>query len=163
MDKPRFRVVKRRRRVKVNASFIDPSLKAQLKPSVERQIRFKYSLYRILDMCYGRGKTRSSHQEWLEITNSFLQNSEDIEKNENLSRITFSPSIHNPKPLPESSQKPMFILISEKEVEGEELPKYEPYYKEKSAPGSYLTHKKNSESVASVKKYVPLPLKKFNN
>ena len=161
--KPKIRVVKRRRKVKANASFIDPSLKAQLKPSVERQIRFKYFLYRILDMCYGRSKSRSLQQEWLEITNSFLQNSEDKEKNEILPRVLPSSNFRKPILFPDNFQKPMFILISEKEVEEADLPKYQPYCKQNIPPATYLTYQKQSESVKGLKTYAPLPLKRFSD
>jgi hypothetical protein len=41
MDRDRVKPLKKRKKIKVSASFMDPTIKAQLKPSVERQIKYK--------------------------------------------------------------------------------------------------------------------------
>jgi hypothetical protein len=41
MEKKVNRVVKKRKKIYVSASFLDPALKAQVKPSLDRQARFK--------------------------------------------------------------------------------------------------------------------------
>ena len=41
MERKFSKVIRRRKKICISASFLDPSLKAQLKPSVERQVKFK--------------------------------------------------------------------------------------------------------------------------
>ncbi|OMJ90628.1 hypothetical protein SteCoe_7028 [Stentor coeruleus] len=159
MNKKPKRIIKKRKRLKISASFLDPSLKSQLSPSIETQI--KHKLQRI---CYGRGKTRDWHQSWLDTTNSFLQSREDIEKLEALSRTLTPYSLllkkkhKNLKP-----QKPMFILISENEVQGSFEKQFIPYnITENYAKAEAVARKFRADSQKNFKKYAPLPLKKFD-
>lgn len=114
-------------------------------------------------MCYQKGKTRSSHQSWLDITNSFLQNADEIEKNDSVSYSTSTPMYVNKEvKVNKTAEKPMFILISEKEVENRADEGYRPYYKPDSVPAGKEPMKR-PQSLKALKKYAPLPLKKFDN
>lgn len=98
------------------------------------------------------------------MTNSFLQNTEDIEKLETLSRtltpfsMVLKKKHKNPEP-----QKPMFILISENEVQGSFEKQFVPYNNtENYARVEDVVRKFRASSQKKFKKYVPLPLKKFD-
>lgn len=66
------------------------------------------------------------------------------------------------KPQIADHQKPMFILISENEVQGSYEQKYVPYYRNESNVKQELQIKKQrASSQKDLKKYAPVPLKKF--
>jgi hypothetical protein len=113
-------------------------------------------------MCYARGKSRGIQQSWLDISNSFLKTSEDQEKSVFYTHYTSSPLLPKPKLPKILPEKQMFILISEKEVEGIEENKYDTYYKTETIINHHTPLIKPIKSQKDFKKYVPVPLKKFN-
>jgi hypothetical protein len=60
-------------------------------------------------------------------------------------------------------QKPMFILVSEKEVHGNMEERYQPYFHMTDADRRASFGSKPIKTIQEMKNYAPVPIKKFNH
>ena len=94
------------------------------------------------------------------MTNSFLQNPEEIEKKK---FFALSQSVIKKKQESAKQKKPMFILISEKKIGEIADEVYKPYASCDKLNKAHSTPIKDNKVTRGLRQYTIVPLKKFNS